>query len=170
MDPFIGETGVFGFNFVPRGCFACDGCLLAIAQYSAPFGLLQTFYNGDGVQSFALPNLCGHIRIAMRKGLSIFHNYALGEYSNLEFVTLTADNLSSHTHGLMATTAEADSDIPSGAVLANVRSKYLPETGVDSHCKFTIENRSCYSTRWKYPCGNPVAYSMFKFLYRSRRD
>ncbi|RPI27081.1 MAG: tail fiber protein [Acidobacteria bacterium] len=57
MEPFIGEIGLFAFNFVPNGWHACDGSLLQISTYSALYALLGTTYGGDGHMSFALPDL-----------------------------------------------------------------------------------------------------------------
>ena len=47
-DPFIAEIRIFGFNFAPQGWASCDGQLLPIAQNTALFSLLGTFYGGDG--------------------------------------------------------------------------------------------------------------------------
>lgn len=57
MEPLMGSILLFGATFAPSGYMLCDGRLLSIAQYSALFSLLGTQYGGDGVQTFALPNL-----------------------------------------------------------------------------------------------------------------
>ena len=58
-DPFIGEIRIFGGNFAPVGWALCDGHLLSISQYTALFSILGTQYGGDGVHTFAVPNLQG---------------------------------------------------------------------------------------------------------------
>ncbi|PSJ74920.1 phage tail protein [Sphingobacteriales bacterium UPWRP_1] len=35
----------------------CNGAILSIAQHEALFSLLGTTYGGDGVTTFALPNI-----------------------------------------------------------------------------------------------------------------
>ena len=66
MDPFIGELRCFGFNFAPVGWALCNGQLLAIQSNTALFSLLGTMYGGNGVQTFALPDL----RAAAPNGLT----------------------------------------------------------------------------------------------------
>jgi len=46
-DPYIGEITMFAGNFAPQGWAFCDGQILPIAQYSALFSLLGTYYGGD---------------------------------------------------------------------------------------------------------------------------
>ena len=58
-DPFLGEVRPFGFNFAPRGWDRCDGKLLSIRDNTALFVLLDKTYGGDGLGTFALPDLGG---------------------------------------------------------------------------------------------------------------
>src|ERR1700722_13959737 len=58
-DQFVSEIRVFPFNFAPVGWAFCDGQILSIAQNTALFSLVGTFYGGDGRTPFALPNLQG---------------------------------------------------------------------------------------------------------------
>ncbi|HSH15433.1 MAG TPA: tail fiber protein, partial [Verrucomicrobiae bacterium] len=58
-DPFVAEIRIVGFNFPPRGWATCNGQLLPIAQNTALFSLLGTTYGGNGVSTFALPDLGG---------------------------------------------------------------------------------------------------------------
>jgi len=57
MEPILGEIRAFGFTFAPVGWAPCDGQLLPITQNTALFSLLGTIYGGDGVKTFALPDL-----------------------------------------------------------------------------------------------------------------
>ena len=120
-EPFIGEIRIFAFNFEPRGWFFCDGRLLSISQYSALFSLLGTYYGGNGQSTFALPDLRGRVPINQGAGPGL-STYAIGQSAGLEKVTLLVNNLPPHSHGLMATGTEADTDIPTDAALANARS------------------------------------------------
>ena len=56
-QPFISEIRMFSFNFPPRGWATCAGQILPIQQNQALFSLLGTTYGGNGVQTFALPDL-----------------------------------------------------------------------------------------------------------------
>jgi microcystin-dependent protein len=53
--PFLGQIGIFAFNFCPAGWAPANGEILPITQNTALFSLLGTFYGGDGITTFALP-------------------------------------------------------------------------------------------------------------------
>jgi microcystin-dependent protein len=55
----IGEVMPFAGNFVPTDYLPADGRLLQIADNTALFSLIGTTYGGDGVATFALPDLRG---------------------------------------------------------------------------------------------------------------
>jgi len=55
--PYIGEIRMFGGTFAPYGWSFCNGSLLAISQYQPLYQLIGTTYGGDGVNTFALPDL-----------------------------------------------------------------------------------------------------------------
>ncbi len=57
MDEFIGTILPFAFNWAPEGWMQCHGQQLAIAQYQALFALIGTTYGGNGINTFALPDL-----------------------------------------------------------------------------------------------------------------
>lgn len=103
---FLGQIDMFGGNFAPRGWAFCNGQLMSIAQNSALFSLLGTAYGGDGVVTFALPNLqsCLPVHQGQGNGLS---NYVLGQSSGSQNVTLTVNQIPSHIHTLNATQSPA---------------------------------------------------------------
>ena len=77
-DPFIGQISMFAGNFAPRGWAFCNGQLLSISQHTALFSILGTIYGGDGVTTFALPNLQG--RVPVHQGQSPgTRQYTLGQ-------------------------------------------------------------------------------------------
>jgi microcystin-dependent protein len=67
-DPFIGEIRMVGFNYAPAGWVNCDGQLAPVSQNAALFSLLGTTYGGDGVNTFALPDLRGRVPINVGTG------------------------------------------------------------------------------------------------------
>ena len=116
-EPFIGEIRLFGFNFAPRGWAMCNGQLLAISQNTALFSLLGTNYGGDGVRTFALPDLRSRVAIHEGQGSGL-SPYTIGEAGGAETVTLTVGQMPSHAHYLKVSGAAATSTTPSGNVLA----------------------------------------------------
>jgi microcystin-dependent protein len=86
-EPYIGQIIMFGGNFAIRGYAYCSGQLLPISQYTALFSILGTTYGGDGVTTFALPDLRGRVPIHSGQGPGL-SNYQLGQRGGSESVTL----------------------------------------------------------------------------------
>lgn len=61
--PVLGQLTAFAGSFAPRGWTFADGQLMSIAQNQALFSILGTQYGGDGVRTFALPDLRGRTLI-----------------------------------------------------------------------------------------------------------
>ncbi|WP_148615379.1 phage tail protein [Nocardioides rubriscoriae] len=116
-DPYVGEILMVAFSRVPTGWLACDGSLYAIADYDTLFNLIGTTYGGDGQTTFAVPDLRGRAPVHRGTGPGL-STYVLGQTFGLEQVTLTAQQMPSHTHPLPATTGLASSTSPVGAVPA----------------------------------------------------
>ena len=106
-NQYLGEIRVVGFNFAPVGWAQCDGQLLPISQNTALFSLLGTFYGGDGVTSFGLPNLQGCAPMHQGQGLGLSPR-VIGEVAGETTVTLITSQIPSHTHpGQNGTTSNA---------------------------------------------------------------
>ena len=56
------------YDFAPNGWALCNGQLLPIAENEALFTLLGTIYGGDGVSTFALPDLRGRVPVSSGQG------------------------------------------------------------------------------------------------------
>jgi microcystin-dependent protein len=54
---FVGQILTFGFAFCPSGTVPANGQIMQISQNAALYSLLGTQYGGDGISTFALPNL-----------------------------------------------------------------------------------------------------------------
>lgn len=126
MDPFLGQLMLVGFNFAPKGWAFCNGQLLSIAQNSALFSLLGTTYGGDGITTFALPDLRGRAANHFGQGPGL-SNYTQGEASGTETVTLTAAEMPAHNHPVLANNATGSTNSPDGAVLAGYGTSLPPE-------------------------------------------
>lgn len=93
-QPYLGEIRMFAGNFAPNGWLFCEGQLLLIAEHDTLFNLIGTTYGGDGVETFALPDLRGRIPIHMGNG------YIQAETGGVEEVTLTSTQIPAHQHSV----------------------------------------------------------------------
>jgi microcystin-dependent protein len=111
-QPYVGEIRMFAGNFAPAGWMFCEGQLLPISEYETLFNLIGTTYGGDGQSTFALPDLRGRIPLHFGNG------FTLAETGGVEEVTLTVSQIPAHSHALVATTNNADSNSPNNTLLA----------------------------------------------------
>ncbi|MCA9567975.1 MAG: phage tail protein [Myxococcales bacterium] len=116
-QPFISEISMFGCNFAPRGYSRCDGQLVSISSNTALYSLLGTTFGGDGVTTFALPDLRGRLPIhyGAAPGLTA---RTLGQKAGSEQVTLSILELPTHTHTLQGTSEGGTSTAPGGRLMA----------------------------------------------------
>jgi len=68
MLGMVGEIRAFaisseGTAFVPRGWRLCDGSLLDIRPNVVLYAILGATYGGDGIQTFALPDLRSRVPV-----------------------------------------------------------------------------------------------------------
>ncbi|MEX0781292.1 MAG: tail fiber protein [Dehalococcoidia bacterium] len=118
-NPFVGEIRLFAGNFAPAGWAFCDGTTLPISENETLFNLIGTTYGGDGGTTFNLPDLRG--RVPLHQGpLNI-----LAESAGAEEVTLTVNQLPTHTHAAVGSTNNASTANAQGNVLAQTPS-YTP--------------------------------------------
>lgn len=120
MEGYIAEMRYFASNFAPRNWALCAGQLMSIASNQALFSLLGTTYGGDGRTTFALPDARGRFIVSpgQSPGTS---NYSLGQKSGSPTITLTMQNLPSHTHTVV-----------SSSVTGNITPKASEEVITDS--------------------------------------
>lgn len=101
--PYVGEIRMFAGNFAPAGWMFCEGQLLPISENETLFQLIGTTYGGDGQSTFALPDLRGRIPIHQGNG------FILAETGGAEEITLTVQQIPSHTHPLLASADSGNS-------------------------------------------------------------
>jgi len=116
-SPYIGEIRMFAGNFAPAGWAFCDGQLMPISQNDTLFNLIGTTYGGDGQSTFALPNLQSRFPIHAGTGSGL-STYQLGESGGVEQVTLTTNQIPSHTHAAVCTTDFGQQPQPTSAYWA----------------------------------------------------
>jgi len=117
-QPFVGEIAIFAGNFAPNGWMFCHGQLLPISEYETLFQLIGTTYGGDGQETFALPNLQSRVPVHMGTG-NAGTTYQIGEAGGVETVTLSTQQIPSHTHPLSASASPGTSASPIGTALAD---------------------------------------------------
>jgi microcystin-dependent protein len=97
MQGTIGEVRMFAANFAPMNWALCSGQLLPIAQNTALFSIIGTFYGGDGIRTFGLPDLRGRTTVGAGQGQGLSF-YDVGEVTGTESVTILTGNLPAHNH------------------------------------------------------------------------
>eukprot|EP01031_Cornospumella_fuschlensis_P002856 gene2856-biopygen2396 len=93
MEEFIGEIRFFAFSWSAfDNWLLCSGTLVSIQQYQPLFSVIGTTYGGDGIKTFALPDLGGRAAIGAGAGPGL-SSMARGQKSGTEFVQLTEAQL-----------------------------------------------------------------------------
>jgi microcystin-dependent protein len=103
VEAFVGEIRWVAFNFAPQGWALCDGQILAVSSNTALFALLGTTYGGNGVSTFALPDMRGRVPVHPGTGPGLSERL-LGEEGGVESVTLTTAQIPAHSHTLASHT------------------------------------------------------------------
>ncbi len=125
--PFIGDIRMFGGNFSPQGYALCEGQLQAISQNQALFALIGTTYGGDGVQTFALPDLRGRAPVHMGTGRS-GTTYVQGQLAGTETVPVSVTQMPAHSHPFTANPNAASTPNPLGNIPAAPTTLQLYDT------------------------------------------
>jgi microcystin-dependent protein len=115
-DPYLGQITMFGGNYAPRGYSFCNGQTLSIQQNTALFSLLGTYYGGNGISTFQLPNLQSTLPLCMGQGPGLSY-YTIGETAGSQNVTLLSNQIPTHTHLMMASTGNANAAAISTSVI-----------------------------------------------------
>ncbi|MGO4293901.1 phage tail protein [Chitinophaga sp. RAB17] len=136
MDVFIGEIRIFAGNFAPAGWMLCQGQILSISEYETLFNLIGTTYGGDGLETFALPDLQGRVPIHSGRHPDSGRIFTLGEKNGTETFTLTANQLPSHQHVVSGPVSIA-------ALGANPGNQLTP----DNNYPAITSGKNVYSTR-----------------------
>jgi microcystin-dependent protein len=102
----------------------CEGQILPIAQNQAVFSLLGTTYGGDGMTTFALPDLRG--RVPVHSDSTLLLGQAQGEASH----TLTTNEIAAHTHLASGSTNPVSEISPQNNVWGTQNNLYGPEAAL----------------------------------------
>lgn len=108
---YLGQLQQFGANWCPLDWARADGSLLSIAQNTPLYSLLGTTFGGDGVVTFALPDLRDRIAIGQS------NNAPLGAMFGQSSVTLFQSQLPIHNHQAFGDPTGPVGGNPSGSML-----------------------------------------------------
>lgn len=117
-EQYLSEIRIFSFDFAPKGWAQCNGQILSIAQNQALFALFGTIYGGNGVTTFALPDLRGRVPLHFGQ-LQGGSSYTQGQTGGSASVTLSISTMPQHTHLVNANSngnvnAGASNAVPGG--------------------------------------------------------
>lgn len=88
----IGEMKMYAGPVAPAGWLICNGQMLLIAEHQALFNAVGNAYGGDGVTTFALPDMRDRAAVGASASKS------LGSSGGAAEVTIAAENLPEHSH------------------------------------------------------------------------
>ncbi|MCG8406613.1 MAG: tail fiber protein [Phycisphaerales bacterium] len=155
-EPFVGEIRMFAGNFAPNGWAFCDGQLLAVSQNDALFSLLGTIYGGDGHTTFGLPEMRGRLPIHAGSGPGLSPRL-LGAKGGAEKVTLTVNELPSHTHPMHVSTAagtvnDLQSNLPANSQNFDMYIEDIPSVNLNSSTITSVGGSQSHTNLQPFIC------------------
>lgn len=159
-EPYLGEIRMFGGNFAPEGWAFCNGQLLSISQNDALYNLLGTTYGGDGVNTFALPDLQGRLPVHTGQSSASGSTYVLGQKAGTESVTLMTNQLPAHSHLAHGSSLTGTANSPENAFWA-ASDKNLYSDGASD---VTLNAAAIGATGGSQPHDNMMPYLAVSFI------
>jgi microcystin-dependent protein len=141
---YLGTIMMFGGNFAINGWAMCNGQMLSISVNSALFSVLGTTYGGDGVQTFALPDLRGRAPLSQGSGPSLTP-YIQGEFGGSESIILVSNQMPAHRHPVNADGQAGGKTSPQGTIPGAV-SALAPEKIYSGNAPNTTMNPAMIGT------------------------
>jgi microcystin-dependent protein len=107
------------------------------------FALLGTFYGGNGINNFALPNLQGRLPIHTGNGFTV------GQLGGEVAHTLQLSELPSHSHQAVASSAAANTGDPTNNLWAVGNAAYNPSanTSMSPACLTSVGGNQPHENR-----------------------
>lgn len=100
---FIGNIIAFSGSNIPDGYLVCDGSAVSRYEYQDLFNVIGTLYgNGDGTNTFNVPNLSG------RTAVGVSETYSVGSNGGEETHILLPSEMPQHSHIIPSHTHTAD--------------------------------------------------------------
>lgn len=161
-DPYLGQIAFVPYNFVPKNWASCDGQLLPIAQNQALFALLGTTYGGNGITTFALPDMRGRMLVHNGQAPGGPTNYTMGQIGGTESVTLLVTQMPAHNHTVNAVTAEGNQNSPTNSLPADT--KVLDKEYSDAAANTTMKSTMINNTGGSQPHENRPPFITLKCI------
>lgn len=153
-EPFLGQLAAFGNTFCPRNWQPADGRLIAIASNTALFSILGTLYGGNGVSTFALPDLRNRKPVGAGTGPGLAP-YDGGQDGGSATQTLTTGQMPHHIHHLTASTlAATHASPPTASAIAHTQNAglYAPDT---AGSRIPLQNTVATGSNHSFPTQSP---------------
>ncbi|MBP2617115.1 phage tail protein [Chryseobacterium jejuense] len=143
-EPFLGQIAFVPYTFVPKNWAECNGQILPIAQNQALFSLLGTTYGGNGITTFALPDMRGRVLVHNGQAPGGPTTYTMGQIGGAESVTLTVTQIPAHNHTVNAVTTDGNQNAPTGSLPANTKvlDKEYSDAAANTTMKSTMLNNT----------------------------
>jgi microcystin-dependent protein len=120
MEPiFVGQIALMPYGFVPNQWLECDGTQYLIRDYPRLYALIGTTFGGDGRLYFGVPDLKGRAVVGAGT-LKDGGTYVFTNRGGAENVGVISDTVPMHSHALYASSSDGTTNLPTGALLANV--------------------------------------------------
>lgn len=161
QEAYLGDIKLTAISFNQRDWLPCEGQLLPIAQYQALFSLLGTNFGGDGMTTFALPDLRGRVPIGIGNGPGL-SNVTIGQTGGTESNTLTVNQIPNHNHTINAVTTDGNQSIPTGNLPGGT--KFLDREYSDASANTTMNANMVGSTGGGQPIENRQPYIGVRYV------
>lgn len=118
---YLGRIEMTGYGFAEKLSAQCNGQLLSIAQNQALFALLGTFYGGNGVNNFQLPDLRSRTPVGAGASQDPSWNpspYPIGTVAGVESVQVLLNEMPMHNHLFMCNNGAGSVAAPQGGLFA----------------------------------------------------
>ncbi|QEE50836.1 phage tail protein [Flavobacterium alkalisoli] len=121
----LGSIHLFAGNYAPVNFKFCNGDLLPISQNQALFSILGTYYGGDGINNFKLPDLRGTAPIGA--GAKPGHaSYVLGQAAGTETNIISASNMPPHNHTVQIAVNNAAANVSTPVIGSTIAAPGTP--------------------------------------------
>jgi microcystin-dependent protein len=123
-EPFISQIKWLAHDVVPTNFERCDGQLLSIASNTAFFALVGTTYGGDGRTTFGVPDMRDRMPVHTGTGPGLSPR-TQGSVGGTDTVTLSTNQIPSHTHTLQAFDGTGDDTDPTNRAMHHGHHPFL---------------------------------------------
>ena len=162
-DQFVAEIRIFAGNFAPTGWALCNGQVLPLSQNTALFSLLGTTYGGNGISTFALPDLQGSAPMHPGQGPGLSERL-LGEQAGEATVTLLVSEMPVHTPSLSAQAVAGSQPSPQDNIWCPLPGRTPPSTYSSNAPNVDMSANALASAGASLPHNNMSPYLGLNFI------